>query len=170
MAALLSALRRSRGSWPSDKCSAAGFAPCSQSACCSSRLQRASGLGTTILNNTDDVYTWLDRTIVGDFFVRATMPDMATGLGGRFARRSRGELCQDARHRSPGHRAIRCSQMPASCRSSSSPSGLTDQDRLPLDLREGDPDDVRAKLPLEKWCWARSWPSASSLSPDSTSS
>ncbi|TWT91281.1 ABC transporter permease [Stieleria varia] len=36
-------------------------------------------LATTISNNLNDVRTWYERAIVGDFFVRAMMPDMATG-------------------------------------------------------------------------------------------
>ncbi len=37
------------------------------------------GLGTTIINNVDDVKAWYRRTLQGDFFVRAMFPDVATG-------------------------------------------------------------------------------------------
>lgn len=43
-------------------------------------LSTAIGLGNTILNNTHDVENWFHRTVAGDFFVRALMPDMASGL------------------------------------------------------------------------------------------
>jgi putative ABC transport system permease protein len=51
-------------------------------------------LGTTILNNTDDVRNWFDRTVVGDFFVRAMMPDMATGLATEVPESLRDEIDQ----------------------------------------------------------------------------
>jgi putative ABC transport system permease protein len=38
------------------------------------------GLAMQILDNVRDVKNWQQRAIVGDFFVRAMMPDMATGL------------------------------------------------------------------------------------------
>ncbi len=37
------------------------------------------GMASTILDNIRDVERWYKRSIVGDFFVRAAMPDMATG-------------------------------------------------------------------------------------------
>ncbi len=37
------------------------------------------GLANTIIDNIDDVQRWYRQAIVGDFFVRALMPDMATG-------------------------------------------------------------------------------------------
>ncbi len=37
------------------------------------------GMACTILDNIDDVRKWSEEALVGDFFVRATMPSMATG-------------------------------------------------------------------------------------------
>ncbi|MFM7929687.1 MAG: hypothetical protein ACKO9Q_18435, partial [Pirellula sp.] len=37
------------------------------------------GMAFTILDNIRDVQLWYKRTIVGDFFVRAAMPDMSSG-------------------------------------------------------------------------------------------
>ncbi len=37
------------------------------------------GLASTILDNIRDVRQWYERSIIGDFFVRAAMPDMSTG-------------------------------------------------------------------------------------------
>lgn len=103
------------------------------------------GMGTTILNNTDDVYTWLDRTIVGDYFVRATMPDMATGLGADLPEEVGAKL-----------RAMPEIDYLGTVRFVSAKAGdlpvviivkrFDDQDRLPLDLREGEPAEVRRKL------------------------
>jgi putative ABC transport system permease protein len=37
------------------------------------------GMASTILDNIRDVQSWYRRSIVGDFFVRAAMPDMSSG-------------------------------------------------------------------------------------------
>jgi len=37
------------------------------------------GMANSILDNVQDVYDWFDQAIVGDYFVRAMMPDLATG-------------------------------------------------------------------------------------------
>lgn len=37
------------------------------------------GMASTIFDNIRDVQSWYRRTIVGDFFIRAAMPDMASG-------------------------------------------------------------------------------------------
>jgi putative ABC transport system permease protein len=37
------------------------------------------GLGTIVINNVDDVRTWYRQILAGDFFVRAILPDVATG-------------------------------------------------------------------------------------------
>jgi putative ABC transport system permease protein len=45
-------------------------------------LAAATGIGmaSAVLDNVRDVRQWYQQTIVGDFFIRAMMPDMATGL------------------------------------------------------------------------------------------
>ncbi len=40
----------------------------------------ALGLANTVLDNVQDIRDWYSKTLIADFFVRATMPDMATGL------------------------------------------------------------------------------------------
>jgi putative ABC transport system permease protein len=40
----------------------------------------AIGLANTVLDNTEDIRDWYRKSMVADFFVRATMPDMATGM------------------------------------------------------------------------------------------
>jgi putative ABC transport system permease protein len=37
------------------------------------------GMASSIIDCIDDVHDWFDQSIAGDFFVRAMMPDMATG-------------------------------------------------------------------------------------------
>ncbi len=38
------------------------------------------GLANSVMDNVEDVRSWYRKAIVADFFVRATAPDMATGL------------------------------------------------------------------------------------------
>jgi putative ABC transport system permease protein len=38
------------------------------------------GLGSALLSNIEDIRQWYQRVIAGDYFLRATMPDMGTGL------------------------------------------------------------------------------------------
>lgn len=40
----------------------------------------AIGLANTVLDNVQDVKNWYEKTLVADFFIRATMPSMTTGL------------------------------------------------------------------------------------------
>lgn len=40
----------------------------------------AIGLANTVLDNVQDVKDWYHKSIIADYFVRATMPDMATGM------------------------------------------------------------------------------------------
>jgi putative ABC transport system permease protein len=42
-------------------------------------MAMAVGMASTILDNIRDVQSWYRRSIVGDFFVRAAMPDMSSG-------------------------------------------------------------------------------------------
>lgn len=37
------------------------------------------GMANSILDNVKDVYDWFDQAIMGDYFIRAMMPDLATG-------------------------------------------------------------------------------------------
>jgi putative ABC transport system permease protein len=37
------------------------------------------GMANSILDNVHDVYEWFDQAILGDYFLRAMMPDLATG-------------------------------------------------------------------------------------------
>jgi putative ABC transport system permease protein len=40
----------------------------------------AIGLASTVLDNVQDVKSWYEKTLIADFYVRATMPSMTTGL------------------------------------------------------------------------------------------
>ena len=50
------------------------------------------GLGTTVINNVNDVRKWSRETFAGDFYVQAMMPDTANGSWPEFRRRSRTEM------------------------------------------------------------------------------
>jgi putative ABC transport system permease protein len=103
------------------------------------------GLGTTILNNTDDVRNWFDRTVVGDFFVRAMMPDMATGLATEVPESLREEI-----ERIDGVDEITSVRL-VSARVAKQAVILVVKDfsvaeGLPLDLKSGEPAQVREQL------------------------
>lgn len=103
------------------------------------------GLGTTIINNVEDVRTWYRRTMVGDFFLRAMFANPATGqtvplpetLGQQIASipgitnvdtiRFLGGQVGDT----PVAVVIR---------------QFTDPTHLPVDLAEGSSDEVRRRL------------------------
>jgi putative ABC transport system permease protein len=102
-------------------------------------------LGTTILNNTDDVRNWFDRTVVGDFFVRAMMPDMATGLATEVPESLRGEIEQI-----DGVKEITTVRL-VSARIAKQPVIMVVKDfsvgeRLLLDLKVGEASEVRDRL------------------------
>jgi putative ABC transport system permease protein len=102
-------------------------------------------LGTTILNNTDDVRSWFDRTVVGDFFVRAMMPDMATGLATEIPESLREDIAQI-----DGIKEVTSVRL-VSARVAKQPVILVVKDfaigdRLALDLKTGEPPQVRQSL------------------------
>ncbi len=103
------------------------------------------GLGTTIINNVQDVRNWYRRTMVGDFFVRAAFPDPATGLAvemdaslGKEIRGIPGVIQMDTIRFLEADVADNPVIIVA--------REFADPDYLPLDLAEGDAGDVRARL------------------------
>jgi putative ABC transport system permease protein len=102
-------------------------------------------LGTTILNNIQDIQRWIARTVgTADFFVRAMMPDMATGEAADMPA-SVGEELRAMPEIAHLYTARRVSTQ------------IGDQsvlmiarnfgpDELPLDIKVGNDDDVRARL------------------------
>ena len=103
------------------------------------------GLGTTILNNVQDVREWYSKTIVGDFFVRAMFPDQATGV----ALPMPDSFGDELRH-IEGVTGVETARF-MSAEVGKSPVTLvarefTDPGRLPLNLVEGEPGKVRQGL------------------------
>jgi putative ABC transport system permease protein len=108
-------------------------------------VSMAVSLGITLVNNINDVRTWFDKTMNGDFFVRATSLDMSSGSAvqmpesmGDDIRRIDGVKNVDT-YRSISVKAgdqsvLLCIR------------GFTDKNDLPLVLKEGTMDDVRRGL------------------------
>jgi len=109
-------------------------------------------LGTAILNNVDDVRSWQEKTFVGDFFIRAFQPDLAAGKTAIMPESLKDEFLKiDG---VSGVDAIRYvkdvtltserdkKDQPVDAVLREFPAG----DKLPLDLKVGDPDEVRRRL------------------------
>jgi putative ABC transport system permease protein len=102
------------------------------------------GLASAMLDSIRDVEAWYDRTIVGDFFVRATMPDMATGVSadipdafGAELRRIRGITIDTARFvqaRVVGEPVVIIVR------------GFSTDKPVNLDLKQGDPERLAQQL------------------------
>ncbi|MCA9133667.1 MAG: FtsX-like permease family protein, partial [Planctomycetales bacterium] len=57
-------------------------------------MSTSAGLAGNILDNVQNVTNWYSRAIIGDFFVRATMPDLATGASATLPEDVGAELAQ----------------------------------------------------------------------------
>jgi putative ABC transport system permease protein len=105
------------------------------------------GLGTTIMNNVEDVRKWQAQSFTGDFYVRVTFADQVSGQAARMP-----ESLGDEIRAIPGvigvdtfrmvDESLNIEDQPASV----IVRGFTGVGPLPLDLREGDPDAVRRGL------------------------
>jgi putative ABC transport system permease protein len=104
------------------------------------------GLGTTVINNVDDVRNWSRQTLAGDFYVRAMMPDTATGVTARVP----AEI-QDQIRRLPGVTNVDTIQIISGVDVAGHGAVVTarefsDPGNLGLDLLAGDPATVREDL------------------------
>jgi putative ABC transport system permease protein len=112
-------------------------------------VSTAISLGTNILDNVQDIHTWMDNTLKGDFFVRLMSQDLASGQAAKMPESLAGEI-----------RAIDGVANVDSIRQITatvhSPNGkqevvvfvrdFTDKGVLPLDIKAGDPTLVRQRL------------------------
>lgn len=103
------------------------------------------GLGTTIMNNVDDVRAWYRKTMAGDFFIRAMFPSVSSGL----AVEMETSLADELRHL-PGVRNVDTVRF-LSSRVKEDPvvvvvREFSDTADLPLDLAGGNPAEVRRAL------------------------
>ncbi len=108
-------------------------------------VSTAIGLGTAIINNVNDVTTWYHRTMVGDFFVSAPFADPSTGLMVEIP-----ESFEDEIRRIPGVESVGGIRF-ANVRAKDNwvvviAAQFAAANHLPLELAEGDPDEVYRRL------------------------
>jgi len=108
-------------------------------------VSMAVSLGITLVNNINDVRTWFDKTMNGDFFVRATSLEMASGSSVQMPESMGDDIRRiDGVKNVDTYRTISIKagdQSVLLCI-----RGFTDKDALPLVLKEGTMDDVRRGL------------------------
>jgi len=103
------------------------------------------GLGTTLINNIDEVRKWYKQTIVGDFYVRAMMPDAST------ATQTVPAEIGDQIHKIPGVTDVDSIQYVTNVQAADHAivivaRGFNDPSDLALDLYQCDPAKVRQGL------------------------
>ncbi|NUQ62054.1 MAG: FtsX-like permease family protein [Pirellulales bacterium] len=103
------------------------------------------GLGNAILDNVQDVRDWYHQTVAADFFIRAMMPDMATGLSADLPEELGDEIRQV-----PGITNIDTARFVQAKAAGQSVviivREFTDPERMYFDLEKGDPQEVRRRL------------------------
>ncbi len=108
-------------------------------------VSMAVSLGITLVNNVNDVRTWFDKTMNGDFFVRATSSDLSSGSAVQIP-----ESLSDDIRRIDGVKnvdSLRYINVKAGDYSVLlCIRGFTDKNALPLVLKEGTMEDVRRGL------------------------
>jgi putative ABC transport system permease protein len=109
-------------------------------------VSMAVSIGITLVNNINEVRSWFDKTLNGDFIVRATSADLAAGSAvqmpesmGEEIRRIDGVKNVDSLR---NFNDVKISDQPALLLV----RGFTDKNDLPLVLKEGKLDEVRRGL------------------------
>jgi putative ABC transport system permease protein len=108
-------------------------------------VSMAVSLGITLVNNVTEVRTWFDRTMNGDFFVRATSSEMARTSPVQIPE----SMCDDIRKIDGVKNVDSLSFSTVTVGDQSIQLCIrefTDKDNLPLVLKEGALDDVRRGL------------------------
>ncbi len=110
-------------------------------------LSAGLGLGTAILNNVEDVRNWQTRTFVGDFFVRALQQNLATADSAVMPESLKADFSEI-----PGVTSVEAMRIVKDVTVSGQEVyailreyNLQEKGLL-LDLKEGDPADVRQRL------------------------
>lgn len=103
------------------------------------------GLGTTFVNNANDVRLWFDRTVVADFIVRAMIPDLATGESAQIPQSLGEEIAKI-----PGVYQVTSARFATISIGDKGAvliaRSFDDPNELPLDLREGNRDQIYKQL------------------------
>jgi len=115
-------------------------------------VSTAVSLGTTILNNVEDIHTWVATALKGDFFVRALKQDTATGLSAKMPE----SLVEELRAVPGVINVDSLRYLSGSIRTPLAEDGkqqvmifvrdFTDRGNLPLMIKDGDPTQVRRRL------------------------
>ena len=115
-------------------------------------VSTAVSLGTNILDNVQDIYTWMDNTLKGDFFVRLMNPDLATGQSAKMPE----SLVSELRAIDGVANVDSLRYIMASVHSPNAEDGkqsinvvvrdFTDKGILPLDIKGADPAEARRRL------------------------
>jgi putative ABC transport system permease protein len=108
-------------------------------------VSMAVSIGITLVNNVNEVRTWFDKTMNGDFIVRATASDLSIGSAAQMPESLGNEIreIQGVRNvDSVRYLSVKSGdQSPLLCI-----RGFTDKDNLPLLLKEGTMGEVRRGL------------------------
>jgi len=115
-------------------------------------VSTAISLGTNILDNVQDIYSWMDSTLKGDYFIRLMNQDVASGLAAKMP----DSLMQEIRAIDGVANVDSISQIATSAYSKIPGEGkqpvtvivrdFTDRGVLPLDIKSGNPKEVRDQL------------------------
>jgi putative ABC transport system permease protein len=115
-------------------------------------VSTAISLGTTILNNVDDIHAWVATALKGDFFVRAVTQDLQSGLAYKMPE----DLVHELRHIDGVSNVDSVRFISGAIHSPNVEGGrqqvtvvvrdFTDKGNLPLMLKSGDPATVRRQL------------------------
>ena len=115
-------------------------------------VSTAISLGTTILNNVDDIQTWVATALKGDFFVRAVKQDMQSGLAYKMPE----DLVHELRNIDGVSNVDSVRFISGAIHTPSVEGGrqqvtvvvrdFTDKGNLPLMIKSGDPATVRQEL------------------------
>jgi putative ABC transport system permease protein len=115
-------------------------------------VSTAISLGTTILNNVEDIHTWQRKTLQGDFFIRTLQQDMATGMAAPMPE----AFAKDLRAIDGVANVDSIRFVSASVRLNGPEASkqqvmvfvrdFTDKGNLPLDIKDGDPAQIRQRL------------------------
>ena len=103
------------------------------------------GLASAIIDNVEDVQNWVRTAVIGDFFVRAMMPDMATGTSADLPETLEAEITALPRIKHLDRISFLEGQVGETAaiviaRQFDQPG------KLPFDLQEGDEDKLREQL------------------------
>ena len=110
------------------------------------RYRRRLGLGTTVINNVNDVRKWSRQTLAGDFYVRASLPDTVNGCHDPSSGGDRGRDTPNFRRYQRGHDSNISGVHAADHAAAVVARQFSDPHNLGLDLLEADPATVRQNL------------------------